>query len=397
MNNKGFFKGMITGAALVIILCGIIFGTLKAVDIIKYGTGNGVTTVGKQSISEKMKTIEKLIDENAYFDIDPEKVESGIYKGLVSGLDDDYAAYMTPDEQRMESEQVQGEYRGMGITMSYKQASGSEIQSVYEGSPAERVGLKAKDVITEADGVSYVEKSTTELAYYVRTSEKESVSITVYRPSTKETLKFEVPLEKIDIPTVEGEMVEGNIGYIRISNFHQITKDQFEKKFKELASAGMKGLVIDLRGNPGGLVSTTLEMLDFLLPECDTLTMEAKDKSSKTFTSDEDHALEVPCTILINGSSASAAEIFAGAMQDNKKAVLVGEKSYGKGIVQGTFPFADGSAVKLTIAKYYTPAGNDIHKQGIMPDIEVKNSETEDLQLMKALEKVKEMGSTKDQ
>lgn len=382
---------MITGAALVIILCGIIFGTLKALDIIKYGTGTGVTTIGNKSISDKMKAIEKLIDDNAYYDIDPAKVESGIYKGLVSGLDDDYAAYMTPDEQRMESEQVQGEYRGMGITMSYKQASGSEIQSVYEGSPAERVGLKAKDVITEADGVSYVEKSTTELAYYVRTSEKESVKITVYRPSTRETLKLDVPLEKIDIPTVMGEMLEDKIGYIRISNFHQITKDQFEKKYEELDSAGMKGLVIDLRGNPGGLVSTTLEMLDFLLPECDTLTMEAKDKSSKTFSSDEDYALKVPCTILINGSSASAAEIFAGAMQDNKKAVLVGEKSYGKGIVQGTFPFLDGSAVKLTIAKYYTPAGHDIHKQGIFPDIEIKNSETEDLQLAKAIEKVKEM------
>lgn len=383
---------MITGAALVIILCGIIFGTLKALDIIKYGTGAGVTTVENRAVSDKMKTIEKLIDENAYYDIDPAKVESGIYKGLVSGLEDDYAAYMTPEEQRMESEQVQGEYRGMGITMSYKQASGSEIQSVYEGSPAERVGLKAKDVITEADGVSYVEKSTTELAYYVRTSEKESVKITVYRPSTKETLKLDVPLEKIDIPTVIGEMLEDKIAYIRISNFHQITKDQFEKKFKEVDSAGMKGLVIDLRGNPGGLVSTTLEMLDFLLPECDTLTMEAKDKSSKTFSSDEEHALKVPCTILINGSSASAAEIFAGAMQDNKAAVLIGEKSYGKGIVQGTFPFADGSAVKLTIAKYYTPAGNDIHKQGIVPDLEVKNSETEDLQLAKALEKVKELG-----
>ena len=217
---------MITGAALVIILCGIIFGTLKAVDIIKYGTGNGVTTVGKQSISEKMKTIEKLIDENAYFDIDPEKVESGIYKGLVSGLDDDYAAYMTPDEQRMESEQVQGEYRGMGITMSYKQASGSEIQSVYEGSPAERVGLKAKDVITEADGVSYVEKSTTELAYYVRTSEKESVNITVYRPSTKETLKFEVPLEKV-------LHLKTGVNYLEHNNMlvagEFITKPEFEQ------------------------------------------------------------------------------------------------------------------------------------------------------------------------
>ncbi len=383
---------MITGAALVIILCGIIFGTLKALDIIKYGTGAGVTTVENRAVSDKMKTIEKLIDENAYYDIDPAKVESGIYKGLVSGLEDDYAAYMTPEEQRMESEQVQGEYRGMGVTMSYKQASGSEIQSVYEGSPAERVGLKAKDVITEADGVSYVDKSTTELAYYVRTSEKESVSITVFRPSTKETLKLEVPLEKIDIPTVIGEMLEDKIAYIRISSIHQITKDQFEKKFNEVDSAGMKSLVIDLRGNPGGLVSTTLEMLDFLLPECDTLTMEAKDKSSRTFSSDEEHALKVPCVILINGSSASAAEIFAGAMQDNKAAVLVGEKSYGKGIVQGTFPFTDGSAVKLTIAKYYTPAGNDIHKQGIVPDLEVKNSETEDLQLAKALEKVKELG-----
>ena len=352
MKNRGFLKGMITGAALVILLCGIVAGVFKLLDIARYGTGNTNFSLDNNAAFNKLRVIEGIIDHNGYYDIDGNRLETGIYKGLVAGLDDDYAAYLTPEENGLQSETNTGEYRGIGVTMSNKTGTGVEIQSVYEGTPAERSGIKAKDIITEADGVDYTDKTASALSTYIRTSDKDMVSLTLYRPSSKETVKMDVPLEKIVIPTVSGSMLEGDIGFITIRNFHSLTEDQFKEKYEELKGMGMKGVILDLRGNPGGLVHTTLNMLDYLLPECNTLILEDRNNKSQTYGSGEGGVLDIPCVLLINGSSASAAEIFAGAMQDNEYATIVGTTSYGKGIVQGTYPVGDGSAVKLTIAKY---------------------------------------------
>ncbi len=389
MNNKGFLKGMITGAALVILLCGIVAGGLKVLDVIRYGAGTANFSVDNNAVFNKVRVIENIIDNNGYYDIKSSDLEDGIYKGLVAGLNDDYATYLTPQENGLQSETNSGEYRGIGVTMSTKGGNGVEIQSVYEGTPAARAGIRSKDIITEADGEDYIDKTSAALSTYIRTSDKDSVALTVYRPSTKEFIKMDVALEKIVVPAVTGEINAEGIGYIQIRNFHQLTEQQFKEKYEELRSRSMKGVILDLRGNPGGLVNTTLKMLDYLLPECDTLIMEDREKNRQTYRSEEGGVLDIPCVVLINGSSASAAEIFTGAMQDNGYAVVVGSTSYGKGIVQGTYPVGDGSAVKLTIAKYYTPGGHDIHKNGIKPDVEVENSDEKDDQLDKAMEVIK--------
>lgn len=389
MKDKSFFKGLITGALSVIGLCVLALGVLKIVNVVKYGPGTGNVNINEIGVGAKISEIESIIDNNTLYDVDSSKLETYLYKGLISGLGDKYAAYYTKEENESVNQSYNGEYRGIGITFSAENDGNIVIQSVYKGCPADRAGLKAKDHIVSINGTKYESAKYMQVASDIRNCPEDSAKFEIYRPSTSETFTVDIPIEKIVTPVVEGEMKEGNIGYIAIKSFNLKTDTMFKETYESLEQQGMKGIILDLRGNPGGLVSPTLQMLDYLLPEGNVLVMQSKDGKKTAYKSGESAKLNIPCVVLIDESSASAAEIFAGAMKDFKVATIMGVKSYGKGIVQNTYTLSDGTAVKLTIAKYFTPSGADIHEKGIEPDVTVEKSAQGDLQLDEAVKTIK--------
>ena len=230
--------------------------------------------------------------------------------------------------------------------------------------------------------------------------EHTKVKITVYRASTKKFLDFEIERREIEIPSVDYKMLDNHMGYIEVSSFDEVTSKQFEKAIKNLEKQGMEGLIVDLRNNPGGLINVVVDMCDVIIKKGTVVYTEDKNKKRTNFDAKSSDEFSKPMVVLVNENSASAAEIFTGCMRDYKKATIVGTNTYGKGVVQRIFQLKDGSAIKLTIASYFTPNGDNIHKVGIKPDVEVELDEKlatkavlepeEDNQLQKAIEVLKE-------
>lgn len=386
MKKNDFKKGLFTGAGVVIGLFVIFFGGMKLFNSMCFGFGKGVLNINQLSVLMKMNAIETIVDGNSYFDVDGSKVETMIYKGLIAGLGDKYAAYMTPDEYKAVKASNDGKYKGIGIKFDSKSEDGITIESVYKNSPAEKAGIIPGDQIKKVDGLDYSKANYSDVSVAIKTNETGKIELEIYRPSTDTSFTVEVEITDVEEDTTSSKVLEGNIGYIQIKGFQTVTYNQFVNEFEGLKEQGIKGLIIDLRNNPGGYVDTTLKILDYLLPECQLLRTERRGGKQKVYSSKESAVLDIPCVILTNEDSASASEIFAGAMKDNEAATLVGTKTYGKGIVQATYPLADGSAVKITVEKYFTPNGNDIHEKGIEPDVVVEKGEEGDAQLDKALE-----------
>ena len=319
--------------------------------------------------AEKVAYLQNLINEKYLAEADEEKLAEGVYTGLVYGLGDPYSRYFTADEYSAGDASETGSYVGLGVTMSKNADGFAEITDVYPGSAGEDAGIQAGDVIQAVDGTDISGMSNAEIVSSIRDG-KESVSLTVYRPETDETMGLTVQLTEVEIPTVAWELLDGGIGLVKIDEFSGVTKGQYDKAVEALRGEGMQSLVVDLRGNHGGLVSSVCDILREILPEGLIVYTEDKDGNRVEENCDGENALDLPLAVLVDENSASASEIFAGAVQDYGVGTVIGKTTYGKGVVQTILPLSDGSAVQLTTAKYFTPNGREINETGITPDVE---------------------------
>lgn len=386
---------MLTGFLVAVIAVGIFFALTGGGGQMAVQSSGPDSAVNKDSVN-KLSVLEQYLDRYYYksSEITKEDKETGIYKGLFESLGDVYSCYYTPEEYRMLAEQTQGVYYGIGAYVSQDVETGvCAISGVIKNSPAEAGGLMEGDLIYKVNGEDMSGLDLEEVVSHIRGEEGTEVTLTLVRNG--EEIEVTLKRAKVDTPTVESEMLEDGIGYLQITEFDDVTVGQFTENLNQLKEQGMKGLIIDLRGNPGGSVTSVCAVAEELLPEGLIFYMEDKDGNKTEYTC-KGADFDLPMVVLVNEYSASAAEILSGAIKDAGIGKLVGKKTFGKGIVQDVIPLQDGSAVKLTIANYYTRGGNDIHLKGIDPDVEVDldadaylEDET-DTQLDKALEVLKE-------
>ncbi len=402
-NKKQFLGGVAVGVIAAAVVAGGAFfvnQTLsKASDAKKAESGQ--LNLTSSEVEAKLTEIEDLVEKYYLNEIDTEEVETYLYKGMIAGLDDVYAAYYTEEEYQSMKDSTSGSYYGIGVEMTQNNTTGIiTLTQVFKDSPAEEAGLLPGDIIYKVDDTEVTGEDLTKVVSMVKGAEGTTVPITIAREGESDYLTIDVERRTIEISTVEYKMLEGGIGYIAISSFDNVTVNQFLNALDDLENQGETALIIDLRNNGGGVVSAACSILDRLLPEGLIVYTEDKYGNREEINSDAENYFDKPLALLVNGNSASASEIFAGAIKDYGIGTLVGTQTYGKGIVQKIYPLSDGTAVKLTVSKYYTPNGNNIHGIGITPDEEVELDEAvanelsipdeQDNQLQKAIEVLSE-------
>lgn len=406
MKNKfltGFLSGLVGSLFIVTILFTIY--TNKTDGLNSNSTNNVSDELTKKQkndkIQNKIDRLEKLIDKYYLEEVNEGDYADGIYKGLLSSLDDPYSVYYTAEEFAALQESSSGVYCGIGATVT--QDADSRIIKIvkpFVGGPANKAGILPGDIIYKVDDEEVTGEDLSAVVSKMKGEEDTSVKITVVREKEADPIELTVTRKKIEVPTIEYEMLDNKIGYISILEFDEVTAEQFRDAVTDLEKQGQVGLIVDVRDNPGGLLNVVVDILDRMLPKGLIVYTKDKNGNGDKFTSDAKEEFTKPLAVLINGNSASAAEIFAGAIQDYGTGTLVGTTSFGKGIVQSVIPLYDNTAVKLTVSKYYTPKGRNIHKTGIKPDIEVELtdqlkqkvviSKSEDNQLQKAIEVIHE-------
>lgn len=397
--KKYFWRGLVTGLLIAImLLCGAYIGQrmVENRSLARTSEESKESVVTDESI-EKMYLLQQTIDQYFLEEADPELLSEGAYKGIIEALDDPYSSYYSVEELKAIQEQTQGIYYGIGAYIGMdKDVDMARISKVMPGSPAEESGLLAGDYIYMV-GEEYAKgMELEELISKVKGPENSVVMLTILRETEVEPLEIEVTRKKIESPTITHETYENGISYIQITEFDEITLDQFTEALAEEKASGMKGLILDLRDNLGGNLSTVTEIARKILPSGIIVYTEDKYGERVEYTCDGKNELMVPIVVLVNGNSASASEILAGAIKDYKKGTLIGTTTYGKGIVQRIISLSDGSAVKLTVSSYFTPNGNNIHEVGIEPDeileldVEAYVNEKKDNQLDRALEVMNE-------
>lgn len=364
MKHGTYVKGVATGVVLTV-LAG---GGIKAVQ---YCRSDEI--LSDLAFTQKIKYLENMIDEEYLGEVSTDKLEEGVYAGLIYGLGDVYSRYYTKDEYEQESVTTEGSYVGIGVAMQKYTAGGVQIVECYKGSTAEEAGIKVDDVITAINGEDITDTELQDVVSMIKDNEDKDVVLTVQRKG-EDTQEITVKVSNVELPSVFGEMLDENTGYIQITEFKGVTVEQYEAVFADLKEQGMERLVVDLRDNPGGLLNVVCDILRDILPEGLIVYTEDKNGNRSEETCDGKNPLDMPLAVLVNGNSASASEIFAGAVKDYGIGTIVGTTTYGKGVVQSIRQLSDGSAVKLTIANYYTPKGNSINKTGIQPDVEVELS-----------------------
>ncbi len=369
--KKSFYKGALCGALTM--LAGVIVIGVVAFLFTMSGDGK----IMNFATEMKLEALEEMIEETYLYsdEIDKDALRESLIKGYVEGLGDPYTVYYDEEETKSLLESTSGEFGGIGVGISQNQETGViTFTTVYEGSPGEAAGLKDGDILYKVDGedITSQDLDLDQIVSRIRGEKGTTVEITILRGDDLKEYTYTVTRDIIEVETVYYEMKEDQIGYIAVSGFEKVTSHQFEEALEDLKSQGMKSLVIDLRNNPGGNLSTVCEMLDLILPKGTIVYTEDKYGNRDTYSSDEEHKLEIPMAVLINGNSASASEIFAGAIQDYGVGTLVGTTSYGKGIVQNLYQITDGTCLKVTTSEYFTPNGRNIHGIGIEPDIKVE-------------------------
>lgn len=372
--NKYYWGGVISGLLVALVLMilfqvgGSIIGTTKNSGT-NSGTSTGQETVVTKSVERKMQMLEESIGEYYLEDYDSAALEEGIYKGMIDSLGDPYSTYYSKEELEEVQNSTEGIYYGIGAYIALdKETEGGRITQVMEGSPAKEAGVMDNDVIVEVDGENVLGLSLQEIVSKVKGPENTQVVLTLYREGETEYIERTVTRKKIESPTVEYELFDNQIAYIQITEFDSVTTDQFIEALNQAKADSMKGLILDLRNNPGGNLSDVIAIAREILPEGLIVYTEDKYGERKEYSCDGTKEINVPMVVLVNGYSASASEILAGAIKDYRKGTILGTTTYGKGIVQKIFTNVDGSAVKLTISHYYTPNGADIHGVGIEPD-----------------------------
>lgn len=387
-----FFKGIIVG----VVCTGLIGGLVLNVSNIKEFAGNGKTTyetkgqeckeiLESEEFATKYNTICDYIDK-FYLNVDDVNtgnVEDGMLGGMIDSLGDKYAEYYNKEEYEDLMEKTQGQYGGIGAYVSQNPDTGNiVIVNPFKGAPADKAGIKSGDIITDIDGKSVAGLELDEVTSLMKGEAGTKVNVKLYRD--KEFIEVEIEREIVDVPLVDYELIaEYNIGYIYVSAFDIITIKQFREAVDALEKKGADGLVIDIRNNGGGVLDAVIDMLDRMLPEGLIMYTENKQGKDEEFFSSAEESYDKPYAVLINGYSASASEVFAGAVQDYGYGTIVGTQSFGKGVVQTLMPITeanDGSAIKITTSKYYTPNGRNIDGIGIEPDVKIEYDKDKDIE-----------------
>lgn len=386
MKHKEYAAGVLTGVLVVALAAG-------GVKFVQQRQYNGV--LSDFSHVQKIEYLEKMIDQEYLGEVDNAEMAEGIYAGLVYGLGDVYSRYYTADEYAQETASTDGAYAGIGVSIQKNKNGGVQIAECYEGGPGAEAGLQTGDVITAINDTDVTDMELSDVVSLIRENKDNTIVLTVFRENEEKSREISVDVTDVELPSVFGEMLDKKTGYIQITQFTGVTPQQYKDMFAELKDKGMERLVIDLRDNPGGLLTSVCDILREILPEGLIVYTEDKYGNREEETCDGKHQLDMPLAVLVNENSASASEIFAGAVQDHEVGTIVGTTTYGKGVVQELRQLSDGSAVKLTVSNYYTPNGNSINKVGIKPDVEVKLASEllnkdeitheEDNQLQKAL------------
>lgn len=373
----------------------------------RLASGDQINSLDSDEYEDIFKNVDSLIeiiDKNYLRELDKDNIDTGIYKGLLSTLDDPYSVYYDQEEFQSLMEDTQGEFGGIGIQVSANQNGYIEVIAPIKDTPGDKAGIQPGDFITHINDQPFSADQLDEAVKVMRGEPGQDVNVTLLRNlgSDQETINLTITREIIVIESVHYQMLEDNIGYLQLSGFQENSDEDFVAGIEALKEEGAEKLVLDLRNNPGGLLDVVTTIGDYLMDEGTLISVRYKDESKNEIVALEDGKEDIPMTVLINKGSASASEVLAGALQDNDRATLVGQTSFGKGVIQQIYPvFVDGQrqGMKLTIAEFYTPDGNVIQDQGISPDHEVilEDDVTEigidnlenDTQLQKAIDLLK--------
>lgn len=396
-------RGNVYKIIMLVVLVAVITFIATTLFMYKY-VGENVKYVqvssGDKGISNTLASFRKIIDQKFLGEIDEQKVLNETIKGYIKGLNDPYTEYMTKEEMEEFSQDVMGNFTGIGIYLTKDIEKNAVIViSPIKDTPAHKAGILPGDIITKVDGVSYTGEQLNEASNKIKGEIGTSVKLEILRDG--KTMEFEVTREHIKINHVESKVLENNIGYIEFNSFDEGCSEEFKQKLEELKEKNITSLIIDIRNNGGGLVTEALDIADFIVEKDAKLLITTDKKGKEEITkAKNDPILNIPVVLLTNSSSASASEILAGALKDNNKATIVGEKTYGKGVIQELLTLTDGSGLKITTNEYFTPNRNKINKVGITPDVEVKLNEKlegqlvieekDDTQLQKAIEILKQ-------
>ncbi|NLJ87491.1 MAG: S41 family peptidase [Epulopiscium sp.] len=386
-NKKSFFSGLLIGMTTIMTINILLFGFKVVMGM----TGN--VNIG---VNQKVNKIISYLNKYYVDDFDTKELEEGMYKGIVDGIGDPYTVYLTEKQFETFKTETTGRYAGIGVVVSVDQDDKLiTVVAPFEGSPGEKAGLLPGDKIIKVNDFDVTGSDLEEAVSMMKGPAGTKVRVTVLRKEEARTFEVEIERANIDYPTVSHRMLDNQIAYIKISSFDEVTYDQYMSAYNELIKEEPKGLIIDIRNNPGGLLSVVAEITDEILPEGMIFYTENKSGKRETYLSDEKE-VDIPLVVLVNENSASASEILAGAVKDHNKGKIVGTQTFGKGLIQTVFPLGDGSALKVTIGKYFTPSGVCIQGIGIEPDYivelpeELKTNlsieEDEDVQLKKAIE-----------
>ncbi|BDA09827.1 peptidase S41 [Megamonas funiformis] len=370
---------------IIAVLLIAIISSISTLGLIYYALG-----FNEQGFSNLMRfiTAYRFIETKYVNDTDDVKLIDGAIDGMVKSLNDPHSNYLSPKMYKTLMEQTEGSFAGIGVVMGMDNEQKIHIVGIMENSPGQKAGLQEGDEILAVDGVPVTQMAFDEVAAHVRGQAGTDVVLTIMRDNANQDIT--ITRDNIKLKTVGHKMLDNNIGYIQIVSFSEDTANEFNEAYNDLKNQGMKALVLDLRNNPGGLLTTCVEIAKKLVPKGEIVSIVDKQGNKETYSSSLE-APEYPLVVLINKNSASASEILSGAIQDTKAGTIIGNTSYGKGSVQTILPMFEDDAVKLTIAKYYTPSGRSIDGTGITPDIEINLDEnaTSDTQLDKALEVLK--------
>ena len=383
-HKKSFWGGVITGVlAAALIVSGVFLGqsvwnlyqSSRTQETAAQNEEDGVSSnsVANAQTMNKLQVLEDTIDRYYLESVDEQTLEKGVYDGLVEALGDPYSTYYSSEELKELQDKTEGIYYGIGAYVGIDaDTSLPRLTGIIEGTPAQESGLRAGDLLYKVDGEEVQGLELTQVVSKIKGEEGTSVHLTIIREGATDYLEVDVVRRKVESPTVNQKMLDGGIGYIQITEFDTVTLDQFTEALAVCRGSGMKGLILDLRGNPGGNLNTVCDIAREILPKGLIVYTEDKDGKRSEYTCDGTKEMKEPLVVLVDSGSASASEILAGAVKDYGIGTLVGTTTFEKGIVQRIISLSDGSAVKLTVSNYYTPNGNNIHKIGIEPDIEEK-------------------------
>lgn len=364
--------------AILLVIVAMIIGGGAVLALTNYpifaSSGASASTGLSQDEMNKLNTAVKLIEDGYYKEVDHEKLVTGAINGIVGALDDPYSSYMAAEQASEFNESIEGSFTGIGAEVELKNEQVTVVSPI-KGSPAEKAGIQAKDVLLSVDDESLAGLDLQTAVSKIRGPKGSKVTIMVKREGTTDPIKFELTRDDIKLETVNAHMEDGGIGVIEVTQFSANTGDRFKEELTKLEKQKMKGLVIDLRSNPGGLLNVVVDMAEEFVPKGSIIVQEEQRSGTRQTVRSSGVAAEkaYPVTVLINGGSASASEIMAGALKESAGAKLLGENSFGKGTVQTSIPdrLGDGTLLKITIAKWLTPDAEWIHEKGIKPDEKV--------------------------